>query len=65
MARALLTDAPLQLLDEPGEHLDTAGIAAFGAAVDAMRAEGRAVVIVTHDDEVMAMADTIVSLDAD
>jgi len=63
MARALLADVPLQLLDEPGEHLDTAGIAAFGAAVEAMRAEGRAVVIVTHDDEVMAMADTIVNLD--
>ena len=44
MARALLVDVPLQLLDEPGEHLDTAGIAAFGAAVDAMREEGRTVV---------------------
>jgi ATP-binding cassette subfamily C protein CydC len=65
MARALLTNAPLQLLDEPGEHLDTAGIAAFGAAVDAMRNEGRTVVIVTHDDDVMAMADQVVSLDGE
>ena len=63
MARALLTDAPLQLLDEPGEHLDTAGIAAFGAMVAEMRAEGRTVIIVTHDDAVMAMADQVVSLD--
>lgn len=63
MARALLADVPLQLLDEPGEHLDTAGIAAFGAAIAEMRAEGRAVVIVTHDDEVMAMADEVVGID--
>jgi ATP-binding cassette subfamily C protein CydC len=65
MARALLADVPLQLLDEPGEHLDSAGIAAFGAAVDEMRAEGRSVVIVTHDDEVMAMADETVTLGAE
>ena len=63
MARALLADVPLQLLDEPGEHLDAAGIAAFGAAIDAMRGEGRTVVIVTHDDAVMAIADDVVSLD--
>lgn len=63
MARTLLTDAPLQLIDEPGEHLDDAGIKAFGAALDTMRAEGRSVVIVTHDDAVMAMADDVVSLD--
>ncbi len=63
MARALLVGVPLQLLDEPGEHLDTAGIAAFGAAIDEMRAQGRSVVIVTHDESVMAMADEVVSLD--
>jgi ABC-type Mn2+/Zn2+ transport system ATPase subunit len=62
MARALLADVPLQLLDEPGEHLDAAGIAAFGAVIDALRAEGRTVVIVTHDDDVMAMADRVVQL---
>lgn len=63
MARTLLTDAPLQLIDEPGEHLDDAGLAAFGAALDAIRAQGRSVVIVTHDDAVMAMADAVVNLD--
>jgi len=63
MARALLADVPLQLLDEPGEHLDTAGITAFSAAVDAMRAEGRTVVVVTHDDDIMAVADQVISLD--
>ena len=40
MARALLADVPLQLLDEPGEHLDAAGIAAFGAAIDAHAGPG-------------------------
>ena len=63
MARALLAVVPLQLLDEPGEHLDTAGIAAFGSAVERMRAQGLTVVIVTHDDEVTAMADHVVGLD--
>lgn len=65
MARALLADVPLQLLDEPGEHLDTAGIAAFSEVVSQMRAEGRTVVIVTHDDAVVAMANKAVNLDAE
>ena len=64
MARALLADVPLQLLDEPGEHLDTAGIGAFAAAVTAMRARGSSVVIVTHDDKVMAIADQVVTVDS-
>lgn len=63
IARALVSRAPLHLVDEPGEHLDDDGIAAFGAYLDAMRAEGRSVVVVTHDDAVMAMTDEVVSLD--
>lgn len=64
MARALVSPAPLHLVDEPGEHLDDDGIAAFGAYLDAMRAESRSVVVVTHDDVVMQMADEVVNLDA-
>jgi len=63
MARLLLTTAPLQLIDEPGEHLDPAGIDALRAVLAAMRVQGRSVVVVTHDDRVMAMADEVVSLD--
>ena len=65
MARALLTGSPLQLLDEPGEHLDTAGITALRTLIEQLRASGRSVVIVTHDDDVMAMAEHVVSLDHD
>ncbi len=63
LARALVSTAPIVLLDEPGEHLDDLGIAALGAFVDALRAERRSVVLVTHDDAVKEFADAVVSLD--
>lgn len=52
LARALLTDAPILLLDEPFEHLDDAGAAELRAILDApdlpgARAE-RTVVVVEH-----------------
>lgn len=63
LARALLADQPIHLIDEPGEHLDTAGRTALRAALARMRAEGRSVVIVTHDLTLLDCADRTVSLD--
>lgn len=50
LARALLSPAPLLLLDEPTEHLDTEGPALLAALLDATLAPGRGVVVVTHAD---------------
>ena len=63
LARALLTPAPVHLIDEPAEHLDESGAAALRAMVARMRTEGRSVVIVTHDLGLLDIADTVVTLD--
>lgn len=63
LARALLSPAPIHLIDEPAEHLDADGIDALRSAVRAMRARGHSVVIVTHDMAILDVVDAVVSLD--
>ncbi|WP_228374550.1 thiol reductant ABC exporter subunit CydC [Demequina rhizosphaerae] len=63
LARAGLAPAPVALVDEPAEHLDDAGADALRAFVSRMRAEGRTVVLVTHDLSLLDLADSVVSLD--
>jgi ATP-binding cassette subfamily C protein CydC len=65
LARVLVGDAPVHLIDEPSEHLDTDGIAAFRAVMVTMRAQGRTVVLVTHDHALLDLADKVVSLDVE
>ena len=61
LAGALLSDAPLLLLDEPTAHLDPA---AAELAANGIReaARGRTAIIATHDPAVMAICDDIVEL---
>lgn len=63
LARALLTPHPVVLIDEPAEHLDSAGREALNAVLTQLRDEGRTVVIVTHHSELTAAASQVVSLD--
>ncbi|WP_062314675.1 thiol reductant ABC exporter subunit CydC [Demequina rhizosphaerae] len=63
LARAGLAPAPVALVDEPAEHLDDAGADALRAFVTRMRAQGRTVVLVTHDLSLLDLADSVVSLD--
>ncbi len=63
LARALLSPAPIHLIDEPAEHLDTDGIDALRALVAAMRAAGRTVIIVTHDLGILDVVGEVISLD--
>ena len=62
LARALLKDAPLLLLDEPTAHLDEAAEAALTATIRAAAA-GRTTLIATHSPRLAALADRIVTLD--
>jgi len=63
VARALLTNAPVLVLDEPTAHLDRPTAAALVRDVLAA-AEGRAVLLITHRAEGLEEMDEILELDA-
>ena len=64
LARALACDPRLLLLDEPSSGLDESETEAFGKLLKELAAEGRTVLMVEHDmDLVMAVCDTIHVLD--
>ena len=56
------TDISLLVLDEPTVGLDTAGIIKLNALIGTLRALGKAVVVITHDREIAAQADRIVTI---
>lgn len=62
VARALLSPAPLLLLDEPTEHLDADGRGLLTALLDGRLAPGRGVVVATHDREGAAAAGEVLHL---
>ncbi|WP_016697472.1 ABC transporter ATP-binding protein [Actinoalloteichus spitiensis] len=57
LARALAVRPAVLLADEPTAHLDHASLSTVLVALRAAAAEGAAVLVATHDDEVHAMAD--------
>jgi heme ABC exporter ATP-binding subunit CcmA len=48
LARVLLKDAPLVLLDEPHGHLDPQGFRLVDGLLEKLRARGRTVLVATH-----------------
>ncbi|MFO0678211.1 MAG: ATP-binding cassette domain-containing protein [Polyangiaceae bacterium] len=52
IARAMLLDPPLLLLDEPTAHIDDARAAEVTDLLASLAAEGRAVLVSTHDPRV-------------
>ena len=63
LARALLHDPQILLLDEPFTGLDRLGAEALSAALTGAKAEGRLVVVVSHDlDPLGGIADHLVVL---
>jgi ABC-type multidrug transport system fused ATPase/permease subunit len=61
VARAIVSDAPLLLLDEPTASLDAASVDAVLAAIRAAGTQ-RTVVVVTHDQRLADLADRVVPI---
>ncbi|MBM3557533.1 MAG: ABC transporter ATP-binding protein, partial [Alphaproteobacteria bacterium] len=62
LARALVVDGPLILIDEPQDGLDAAGIAAMSWLLNDLRARGRTIFVFCHDPKLVAGADIIIDL---
>jgi ATP-binding cassette, subfamily C, bacterial CydCD len=65
VARALLTERPVLLLDEPTAGLDATTEAQVLASIRALAGAGRLVLMVAHRPAVLAAADRVVTLPAD
>ena len=64
LARALLHDPELLFLDEPTSGLDPVAARAVADRVRALRAEGRGIVLCTHDlNQAQALCDRVVVLE--
>ena len=62
IARALVHDPPLVLADEPTAHLDSLQVESIIALLRDLAVPGRALVIATHDERLLAIADRVVHL---
>jgi len=62
IARALANDPPLLLADEPTGNLDSATSAAVLELFAGLNADGRTIVVVTHEREVRAVAGREITL---
>jgi putative ABC transport system ATP-binding protein len=64
IARSLALDPPLVLADEPTAHLDYIQIEGVLELLREIADEGRVVVVATHDERMIPLADKIVALSA-
>ena len=63
LARALYGDPVLMILDEPNSNLDNEGSAALNAAIRAMKAEGKSVLIMAHRPAAIQECDLLLVLE--
>ncbi len=62
VARVLLTSADLLLIDEPTSQLDEVSAARTVAAIRLVAQRGTAIVVASHDESVISVADDVVTL---
>ena len=63
LARALVADPPVVLADEPTGNLDEESAAVALGLLRSVADEGRAVIVVTHELDAIAVADRVLRLD--
>lgn len=54
VAAAMLSNRPLFVLDEPTSGLDRSHMEQVGALLQQLKAQGKTIVVITHDDELAA-----------
>ncbi|MFP8910098.1 type I secretion system permease/ATPase, partial [Pseudomonas aeruginosa] len=64
LARALYGAPTLVVLDEPNSNLDDSGEQALLAAIQALKARGCTVLLITHRAGVLGCADRLLALNA-
>ncbi len=62
IARALAADPPVILADEPTAHLDHVQVDGVLDLLRTTASEGRVVIVATHDDRMLPIADRTVRL---
>ena len=62
IARALALDPPVLLADEPTAHLDHVQVEVVITLLRKLAASGRTVLVATHDDRMIPLADTVIEL---
>ena len=62
LARAMLADPAFIVLDEPNASLDAEGEQALMSAIEAMKANGSTVVIISHKIGVFRVADKLLAM---
>ena len=65
IARALVHDPPLLLADEPTAHLDHVQVEVVLRVLRQLASPGRLVVVATHDDRMVPLADRVVQMRPD
>ncbi len=62
IARALVTDAPVIMADEPTGNLDTRTSSEVMAILQGLVAQGKTVILVTHEADIAAYASRVITL---
>lgn len=62
LTRALVKDAPLVVVDEPTAHLDSDSEQVILDGIKALRGQGRTVLLIAHRNELLNIADDVISV---
>lgn len=62
LARALYGSPPLIILDEPNAALDDAGLSALISAMNALKKQGKTIVLITHHKPLLSVTDKLLLL---